>query len=160
GCEGRPSSIHSIGVPVDALQRPLYRAKVRGTLTPAGEPPAGARPETAEGEHSGLSVRLAANSLVQIVGAGLAPAIRFVAFIVTARYLGPAIYGDLTAANAFLYVPTVLAEVGLSMIVVREISADESSTEDVVGGSLPLRAVIAVATVMLSLLIALALPFN
>lgn len=129
-------------------------------MTPAGEPPAGARPETAQGGRSGLSVRLAANSLVQIVGTVLASAIGFVTFIVTARYLGPAIYGDLTAANAFLYVPTVLAEVGLSMIVVREISADESSTEDVVGGSLPLRAVIAVATVTLSLLIALALPFN
>jgi O-antigen/teichoic acid export membrane protein len=129
-------------------------------LTPAGDPPAEARPETAQSERSGLSVRLAANSLVQIVGTILASAIGFVTFIVTARYLGPAIYGDLTAANAFLYVPTVLAEVGLSMIVVREISADESSTEDVVGGSLPLRAMIAVATVTLSLLIALALPFN
>ena len=129
-------------------------------MTPAGEPPAGARPEPAQFERSGLSVRLAANSLVQIVGTVLASAIGFVTFIVTARYLGPSIYGDLTAANAFLYVPTVLAEVGLSMIVVREISADEDSTEDIVGGSLPLRALIAVGTVTVSLLIAVALPFN
>jgi O-antigen/teichoic acid export membrane protein len=128
------------------------------TLTPADEPAAGeaeARPE-----QGSLSVRLAANSLVQVVGAVLASAIGFVTFIVTARVLGPSIYGDLTAANAFLYVPTVLAEVGLSMIVVREISADEDSTEEIVGGSLPLRAVIGVATVTLSVLVALALPFN
>ena len=129
-------------------------------MTPAGEPPTGARPDGAELDRSRLSVRLAANSLVQVVGTVLASAIGFVTFIVTARVLGPAIYGDLTAANAFLYVPTVLAEVGLSMVVVREISADEASTEDVVGGSLPLRAAIGVATVTLSLLIALALPFN
>jgi len=133
---------------------------VRGTLTPAEDPPAGARPEPSQFDRTGLSVRLAANSLIQIVGTVLASAIGFVTFIVTARYLGPAIYGDLTAANAFLYVPTVLAEVGLSMIVVREISADEDSTEEIVGGSLPLRAVIAVATVTLSLLVAVALPFN
>ena len=99
-----------------------------GTLTPPGEPPAGQPPDG--GPRGALSVRLAANSLVQVVGAVLASAIGFVTFIVVARRLGPSIYGDLTAANVFLYVPTVLAEVGLSMVVVREISADEEATDD------------------------------
>jgi O-antigen/teichoic acid export membrane protein len=107
-----------------------------------------------------LPIRLAANSLVQMAGTILASTIGFVTFIVVARALGPSIYGDITAANVYLFIPTVLAEVGLSMVVVREISADESSTEDVMGGSLPLRFVIGVASVSIAIAVAFLLPFN
>jgi len=116
--------------------------------------------DSADSAGTGLSIRLAANSLVQIVGTVLASAIGFVTFIVVARALGPSIYGDITAANVYLYIPTVLAEVGLSMVVVREISADASTTEDVMGGSLPLRFVIGVATVTIAVGAAFLLPFN
>jgi len=107
-----------------------------------------------------LSIRLAANSIVQMAGVVVASTIGFATFVVVARALGPSIYGDITAANVFLYIPTVLAEVGLSILVVREISADQDSTEAVMGGSLPLRALIGVVTVATALLVALVLPFT
>jgi O-antigen/teichoic acid export membrane protein len=132
----------------------------RPPLDSTAAPSAPADREDGPVESGGLSIRLAKNSLVQIVGTVVASTIGFVTFIVVARALGPSIYGDVTAANVYLYIPTVLAEVGLSMVVVREISADESTTEDVIGGSLPLRLVIGVATVTVAVAVAFLLPFN
>lgn len=131
---------------------------VRATSDAPSEPSAQTekqRPDTAT-----LSIRLAANSIVQVVGVVVASAIGFATFVAVARALGPSVYGDITAANVFLYIPTVLAEVGLSILVVREISADQDSTEAVMGGSLPLRALIGVVTVGTALLAALVLPFS
>jgi O-antigen/teichoic acid export membrane protein len=98
--------------------------------------------------------------MVQVAGIVVASAVGFATFIVVARALGPSIYGDIAAANVYLYIPTVLAEVGLSILVVREISADEDSTEAVIGGSLPLRALIGIVTVTTAVLVALLLPFG
>ncbi len=131
---------------------------VRATSNAPSEPPA--QTQKLRSGTATLSIRLAANSIVQMAGVVVASTIGFATFVVVARALGPSIYGDITAANVFLYIPTVLAEVGLSILVVREISADQDSTEAVMGGSLPLRALIGVVTVATALLVALVLPFT
>lgn len=107
-----------------------------------------------------LTVRLAANTLVQVVGAGVASAISFVTFVAITRGLGPEAFGDFTAAGAFLFLPVVLADVGLSSAVLREISADPERTEPAMRASLPLRALISAAAILAAVGVGLALPFT
>jgi O-antigen/teichoic acid export membrane protein len=113
------------------------------------------------GETGGsLAVRMATNTLVQAVGSLLASVVGFITFVAITRGLGPEAFGDYTAATVFLFVPVVLADVGLSTAVLREISADPARTEPAMRASLPLRVIVSAIAVLVAVGIGLALPFN
>jgi O-antigen/teichoic acid export membrane protein len=107
-----------------------------------------------------LTVRLAANTLVQAVGTVVASLVGFFTFAAITRGLGPEAFGDFTAATVFLLIPVVLADVGLSAALLREISADPGRTESAMRAALPLRALIAVGAVAIGVGVGLAAPFN
>jgi O-antigen/teichoic acid export membrane protein len=107
-----------------------------------------------------LGARLAANSAIQIAGSGLASAISFFTFVAITRGLGPEAFGDFTAAMVFLFIPVVLADVGLSAAVLREISARPERTPEVMRISVSLRSVISALAVLIGLAVGLLLPFN
>src|SRR4051812_11405343 len=86
--------------------------------------------------------------------------ISVVTFAAITRYLGPSGYGVYAAATSFVFIPTVLADLGLSAAVLRDISADPSSTESALGAALPLRAAVAVAAVTATVACAWAFPFD
>jgi O-antigen/teichoic acid export membrane protein len=109
---------------------------------------------------SALSVRLAANTLVQALGSGVASVISFFTFVAVTRGLGPDAFGDFTAATVFLFIPVVLADVGLSTAVLREISASPERTEPAMRASLPLRALISAGAILAALVVGLVMPFN
>ena len=106
----------------------------------------------------GLVLRLAANTLAQAAGSLLAAVAGFFTFVAVTRGLGPDAYGHLTAATAFLFIPTVLAEAGLSAALLRQISAAPEQTEHAIRASLPLRALVAVVALGAALAIALVSP--
>ena len=107
-----------------------------------------------------LGARLAANSAIQIAGSGLASAISFFTFVAITRGLGPDAFGDFTAAMVFLFIPVVLADVGLSAAVLREISARPERTPELMRVSVSLRTVISALAVLAGLAVGLLLPFN
>jgi O-antigen/teichoic acid export membrane protein len=113
------------------------------------------------GETTGtLAVRMAANTIVQAVGSAVASLVGFATFVAITRGLGPEAFGDFTAATVFLFVPVVLADVGLSAAVLREISADPERTEPAMRASLPLRFIVSLLAVLVAVGLGLALPFN
>lgn len=107
-----------------------------------------------------LGARLAANSAVQIAGSGLASAISFFTFVAITRGLGPEAFGDFTAAMVFLFIPVVLADVGLTATVLREISARPARTAEMMRVSVSLRVVVSAVAVALGLAVGLLLPFT
>lgn len=109
---------------------------------------------------SRLTIRLATNTLVQAVGSVLASVVGFFTFVAMTRGLGPEAFGDFTAATVFLFIPVVLADVGLSAAVLREISADPERAAPAMSASLPLRALISAAAVLVAVGIGIAVPFN
>ena len=109
---------------------------------------------------STLAARLATNSAVQVAGTIVASGVGFFTFIAVARTLGPAAYGDLTAALIYLFIPAVLADVGLTATVVRTISGNPEETETVLGASLPLRTLIAFGLTGAFVALAYVLPFD
>jgi O-antigen/teichoic acid export membrane protein/GT2 family glycosyltransferase len=107
-----------------------------------------------------LTVRLAANSLVQIVGSALAAAISFFTFAAMTRGLGPDDYGSYVAATSFLFIPIVLSDFGLATTVLRDISARPGDTESVMRRSVPLRAALSAGAVAAMVLVGLVIPFD
>jgi O-antigen/teichoic acid export membrane protein len=107
-----------------------------------------------------LTVRLAANTLVQAVGTVATSLVAFFTFVAITRGLGPEAFGDFTAATVFLLIPVVLADVGLSAALLREISADPERTEPAMRAALPLRALIAIGAIAVGVAVGLAAPFN
>jgi O-antigen/teichoic acid export membrane protein len=109
---------------------------------------------------SALSVRLAANTVVQVAGGALASLVSFFTFVAVTRGLGPEAFGNFTAATVFLFIPVVLADVGLSTAVLREISAAPERTEPAMRASLPLRALISAGALVIAIAVGMAMPFN
>lgn len=107
-----------------------------------------------------LTARLATNTIIQAAGSLLAAVIGFFTFVAVTRGLGPEAFGDFTAAMAFLFMPVVLADVGLSASVLREISARPERTEPAIRASLPLRTIVSGVVLALAVAIGLALPLN
>ncbi len=107
-----------------------------------------------------LTVRLAANTLVQGAGILAGAAIGFFTFVAVTRGLGPEAFGDFTAAMAFLFIPVVIADLGLSTAVLREISAAPHRTEPAMRASLPFRALVSAIVVALAAAVGFALPLN
>jgi O-antigen/teichoic acid export membrane protein len=119
----------------------------------------GSHPEPAAVD-STLVARIATNTVVQAGGVFLASLISFATFVAITRGLGVAAFGDLTAAAVYLFIVTVIADVGFSGAVLREISASPSRLEATMRASVPLRALIAAVAVALGCVVAVAAPFN
>jgi O-antigen/teichoic acid export membrane protein len=106
------------------------------------------------------TMRLAGNALVQAAGTVLSSLISVITFAAITRYLGPSGYGDYAAATSFVFIPTVLADLGLSAAVVREISARPERTEAAMGASLPFRLGVSVVAIGVTAACAWAFPFD
>ena len=107
-----------------------------------------------------LTVRLAANTAVQGAGILAGAVIGFFTFVAVTRGLGPEAFGDFTAAMAFLFIPVVIADLGLSTAVLREISAAPDRTEPAMRASLPFRALFSAVVVAVAAAVGFALPLN
>ena len=107
-----------------------------------------------------LTARIAANSGVQIAGVIGSSLISLFTFAAVTRALGPAAFGNFAAATAFLVIPTILGDVGLSAAVLREISQAPERTDRVMRASLPLRALVSMGVIGAATGLACVLPFN
>jgi O-antigen/teichoic acid export membrane protein len=79
---------------------------------------------------------------------------------VLTRYLGPDDYGRFTLALMYMQLLGVVADAGLYMTVVREISQDESRTEELVGNALTLRLLLSIVVIALGAGLSLLLPYE
>ena len=104
--------------------------------------------------------RLGVNTLAQTVGLGVGTVLGFATFVAVTRGLGPEAFGDLTAASVYLMFPIALADIGLATGVLREISISPDRTAFVIRASLPLRFLIAVGVIAVSLAVSVVLPFS
>ena len=84
---------------------------------------------------------------MQIGGSLAASAIGLVTFVAVTRGLGAVDFGVLTTALVYLMIPVILADVGLTTYVVREISAQPERTAAVMQAAMPLRALVSAVAV-------------
>ena len=91
-----------------------------------------------------VSRRVASNTAVQIAGKVAVLLMAAASIAVLTRYLGPGDYGRFTLALMYMQLFAVLADAGLFMTVVRDISKRPERTEELVGNTLALRGVLLV----------------
>jgi O-antigen/teichoic acid export membrane protein len=103
---------------------------------------------------------VASNTAVQVGGKAVTLAIGLASIAILTRYLGPDDFGRYTLALTYMQLFTVLADVGLVTIVVREISRDPERSERLVGNTLTLRLVLAAGAIALAALTSLLTPYD
>jgi O-antigen/teichoic acid export membrane protein len=95
-----------------------------------------------------------------VAGKGAVLALGAASIAVLTRYLGPDDYGRYTLALMYMQLLGVVADAGLYMTVVREISKDESRTEELVGNALTLRLLLSIVVIALGAGLSLLLPYD
>jgi O-antigen/teichoic acid export membrane protein len=107
-----------------------------------------------------LGQRVATNTILQLGAKAAVLVIAAVSVAVLTRYLGPADYGRYALALSFMQLFGVLADAGLTTIVVREISREPGRAGELMANGLTLRLLLAFATIALAGLVSLLLPYE
>jgi O-antigen/teichoic acid export membrane protein len=119
-----------------------------------------AMPTTSTPQQAPTVARLASNTIVQAVGIPLQSLVSLGTYAAITRYLGPSAFGDYTTATVFLLIPVAFADIGLSAIVVREISAVPERAEAVLRASYSLRLIISAVAIAVTVGTSFVLPFD
>jgi O-antigen/teichoic acid export membrane protein len=109
---------------------------------------------------SSIRRRVASNTAIQVVGKAAVLALGAVSIAVLTRYLGPGDYGRFTLALMYMQLFGVLADVGLFLTVVREISKQPSRTAELVGNALTLRLLLSIVMIGVAAGVSLLLPYE
>lgn len=104
--------------------------------------------------------RLASNTIVQALGIPLQSLISLGTYAAITRYLGPSAFGDYTTATVYLLIPIAFADIGLTAVVVREISTTPERATAILRASYSLRLFVSAAVLAVTLVTSLALPFD
>lgn len=106
-----------------------------------------------------LAVSVARNTLIQVVGKIIGTILGFTVVVMLTRYLGAAGYGQYTTVMAYLGFFSVIADLGLYLMVVREISKPGADESYVLGNMMGLRIVCAVIVLGAAALISFLMPY-
>src|SRR5919204_832112 len=104
--------------------------------------------------------RVASNTAVQVAGKAAVLALGAGSIAVLTRYLGAGDYGRFTLALMYMQLFGVLADAGLYMTVVRDISRDPSRTDELVGNALTLRLLLSIAVIAVGGAVSFLLPYE
>jgi O-antigen/teichoic acid export membrane protein len=97
--------------------------------------------------------RVAKNTGVLFVSTIITFILGFLYMIYIARYLGPEVYGILSFAIAFTIIFGILADLGLSQLMVRELSRDKSLASKYLGNTIVMKIIASIITFLLIILI-------
>lgn len=102
---------------------------------------------------------VARNSLVQFAGRGVTMGVSLAVLTLLSRYLGPYAFGQYQLVIAFLLLVNV-SDLGVSTIATRHLSTGVRDPADIMGNLLTIRAVLALATTLIAILLALAIGYS
>jgi len=107
-----------------------------------------------------LARSIGRNTLLQIVGKGIATILGFATVAILQRALGPETYGAYTTVMAYMGFFSVIADFGLYLIVLREIAKPDADKDKVVGNALTLRLIAAAVLLGGGVCASLAFPYS
>jgi O-antigen/teichoic acid export membrane protein len=102
---------------------------------------------------------IARNSLVQFAGRGVTMGVSLAILTLLSRYLGPYEFGQYQLVIAFLLLVNV-SDLGIATIAVRHLSTERRPAEEIIGNILTIRAVLAAASTLLCVVIAVAIGYS
>jgi O-antigen/teichoic acid export membrane protein len=108
----------------------------------------------------GISKALAANMASAGMGKIAAALLGLALVALLTRHLGPAGFGDYRAALTFLAMASILANLGLYVVLLRELGRPGANEPRLIGNALALRVTAAVVVHLLAMGIAVLLPYT
>jgi len=90
--------------------------------------------------------RVAKNTAVLLTSQAIAKILHFILAIFVARYLGAALFGKYAFAISFTILFSVLADMGLNILITREIARDKSKADTYLGSALIIKSILALTT--------------
>ena len=102
--------------------------------------------------------RLTLNVVAMVIGKMAAVVIGLATISLLTRYLGPEGYGHYRTVLTVLAVAAICSDLGLQMVVLREVSRPDQDAGHVLGSALALRMILTGLAVILGGLAALAMP--
>lgn len=118
------------------------------------------RPAHSDTQSVGATRRVAFNTLIQVVGKLIGYASGFVILGLTTRLLSLNQYGDYTIASTYLLFVYTLADVGVTLIAVREASKSPDDLNDVVSNAVSLKSILAIVAYVGFLAVIRFLPYS
>jgi O-antigen/teichoic acid export membrane protein len=109
---------------------------------------------------SGISKALAANMASAGIGKVAAALLGLALVALLTRHLGPAGFGDYRAALVFLAMASILANLGLYVVLLRELGRPGADEPRLIGNALALRLTAALAVHLLAMAAAVLLPYT
>lgn len=109
---------------------------------------------------AGAGRRFARNSLYGVASQAIGGGLFFLVAILTARYLGPREFGAFSVIFAIVAVLHIMADLGLTNILVREIARARHQAAEIVGRALPLVTLIALLSYCVVLLVPVLYPVS
>jgi O-antigen/teichoic acid export membrane protein len=103
--------------------------------------------------------RVATSTALGVAGRVAVLLLGLASIAITTRYLGPGEYGQFALALSFVQLFGVLADAGLTTIIVRELAQRPERAPVVLGSALALRSGLAVLAAAAAALVALAMPY-
>ncbi|MFH2104715.1 MAG: oligosaccharide flippase family protein, partial [Parcubacteria group bacterium] len=107
-----------------------------------------------------LARKVAHNTMIQFAGKALGTVLALVTIAFMTRYLGQKGFGEYTTIIAFLSVFATMADLGLYMVVTREISKDGADEKKIVSNALAIKLTAAVGILIITPFIALLFPYS
>lgn len=104
--------------------------------------------------------RIVRNALFGVASQALGGGLFFISAILVARHLGPENYGPFSFIFAFVAVIHMVADFGLTQILVREISRNKDKLDKILGAVVPLVTLLAVAGTVIVVISAQLLPLT
>src|SRR3990172_11146357 len=104
--------------------------------------------------------KIAANTLVQILGRFITSGVTFLVTILVARQFGVEGYGEFTKIMAYVAYFYLVADFGFNAVVLKKISQQEEKTEELFSNLLGLRVLTAVFLIFIALVIISFSPYN
>lgn len=107
-----------------------------------------------------LARKVAQNTIIQFIGKALGTIIALVAVRIMLHYLGPRGMGEYTTAISFLSIFAVLIDMGLYLVITREISKEGADENKYIGNAVAIRLVFGGLVLGLAPLIVLLFPYS
>jgi len=90
--------------------------------------------------------RVAKNTAVLLTSQAIGKILHFILAILVARYLGAALFGKYAFAISFTILFSVLADMGLNILITRETARDKSKADTYLGSALIIKSILALTT--------------
>ena len=127
---------------------------------PLSHAPKSAKIHSSNSQFMSLTQKVAHNTIIQFAGKAIVTVLALVTIAFMTRYLGQRGFGEYTTIIAFLSVFATMADLGLYLVVTREISKAGADEKKIVSNALAIKLTAAIIILVITPFVAMLFPYS